>query len=821
MVHFAVDLTNVYMTTRLEGAHTYFLPFNQGSNGAGKVGGKGNPVNPNGYDTAYLWERVLCKDSLMEILQKYMHLQQEYDKNGNLVKETMIFPRYHQLDVVTKLLEDVKKNGSGKSYLIQHSAGSGKSNSIAWLAHRLTGLHDYEDNKIFQSVIIVTDRRVLDSQLQSTVYQFDHVEGVVKKVDKNSGQLRDAINDGVGIIITTLQKFPVIYKEVDSAKKRFAIIIDEAHSSQTGDAAKKLKRALADTEEILKEYAEMEDEDERNRKDDEDKLLDELAAQGMHKNLSFFAFTATPKGKTLQLFGQKDAEGIYRPFHIYSMRQAIEEHFILDVLQNYMTYKMYYKIAKIIEDNPEFDTTAGSKAIINYETLHPHNISQKTAIMLEHFMNVTRHKIGGRAKAMVVTPSRLHAVRYVQEFKRQIKEKGLNDLEVLVAFSGEVKDNDDVFTEEGMNKDKEGKTIKEKALPETFHADDYGILVVAEKYQTGFDEPLLHTMFVDKKLSGVKAVQTLSRLNRTTRGKVDYSGILMPPDGYRLDRAVGTTYSLDLEALTAVAICLGLSEETDSKLMQNPIGMLNALQKVSDKIVLFCEAGQIKVPTKPTALSILLEKMVVEVALPKDRQLGRYPSFHPKTWVLAYVNADGDKKYRFVVMSRNLTFDRSWDISFAMDSSKNVRQKKKTQPICDFLDYLVMNVHNTSNNAGKKRNLIRGLCADIKDVSFSLDSKIFGEDFEVLPLGIGKNAYRMQEDILFCKERGNANSTFNELVVMSPFLSESVIADFNLTDRALSDCKRTLVTRRSELGKLKASDVDNFTIYALKDEIIC
>ena len=237
LVHFAVDLTNVYMTTRLEGAHTYFLPFNQGSNGAGKVGGKGNPVNPNGYDTAYLWERVLCKDSLMEILQKYMHLQQEYDKNGNLVKETMIFPRYHQLDVVTKLLEDVKKNGSGKSYLIQHSAGSGKSNSIAWLAHRLTGLHDYEDNKIFQSVIIVTDRRVLDSQLQSTVYQFDHVEGVVKKVDKNSGQLRDAINDGVGIIITTLQKFPVIYKEVDSAKKRFAIIIDEAHSSQTGDAA--------------------------------------------------------------------------------------------------------------------------------------------------------------------------------------------------------------------------------------------------------------------------------------------------------------------------------------------------------------------------------------------------------------------------------------------------------------------------------------------------------------------------------------------------------------------------------------------------------
>ena len=521
LVHFAVDLTNVYMTTKLAGPSTYFLPFNQGSNGAGNVGGKGNPNNENGYDTAYLWERVLCKDSLLEILQKYMHLQQEFDKKGNLIKESMIFPRYHQLDVVTKLLADVKENGSGKNYLIQHSAGSGKSNSIAWLAHRLSGLHNDLDEKIFQSVIIVTDRRVLDSQLQDTVYQFDHVEGVVQKIDKNSEQLKDAINSGAGIIITMLQKFPVIYKEINAANKRFAIIVDEAHSSQTGDAARKLKRALADTEEILKEYAEMEEEDEKNRKDDEDRLLDELAAQGIHKNLSFFAFTATPKGKTLQMFGTKDAEGKYRPFHVYSMRQAIEEHFILDVLQNYMTYKMYYKILKTIDDDPVFDTTQGAKAILNYETLHPHNISQKTTVMLEHFMNITRKKMGGRAKAMVVTPSRLHAVRYVKEFKRQIEDKGYTDLDVLVAFSGEIEDDKVTYTEEKMNKDKEGKTIKEKALPEAFHSDDYGILVVAEKYQTGFDEPLLHTMFVDKKLSGVKAVQTLSRLNRTAPGKVD------------------------------------------------------------------------------------------------------------------------------------------------------------------------------------------------------------------------------------------------------------------------------------------------------------
>lgn len=521
LVHFAVDLTNVYMTTRLTGPATYFLPFNQGSNGAGKVGGKGNPNNDTGYDTSYLWENVLCKDRLLEILQKYMHLQQEFDEKGNLISETMIFPRYHQLDAVTKLLEDVKVNGSGRNYLIQHSAGSGKSNSIAWLAHRLSGLHDKFDEKIFQSVIIVTDRKVLDNQLQDTVYQFDHVEGVVQKIDKNSQQLKDAIEAGAGIIITTLQKFPVIYKEVNSANKRFAIIVDEAHSSQTGDAAKKLKRALADTEEILQEYAEMEAEEEANQIDEEDRLLNELAAQGIHKNLSFFAFTATPKGKTLQMFGTKDEEGVFHPFHIYSMRQAIEEHFILDVLRNYMTYKMYYRIIKTIEDDPELDTTAGAKAILNYETLHPHNISQKTTIMLAHFMDITRHKMNGRAKAMVVTPSRLHAVRYAKEFKRQIEEKGYKDLDVLVAFSGEVNDDGVSYTEEGMNRDKNGETIKEKALPAAFHTDDYGILVVAEKYQTGFDEPLLHTMFVDKKLSGVKAVQTLSRLNRTAPGKMD------------------------------------------------------------------------------------------------------------------------------------------------------------------------------------------------------------------------------------------------------------------------------------------------------------
>ncbi len=521
LVHFAVDLTEVHMTTRLAGKDTYFLPFNQGSGGAGNVGGKGNPANPNGYMTAYLWERILSKDNLLELLHRYIHLTVERDERGTIKSETMIFPRYHQFDVVTKLLADVKAKGAGHHYLIQHSAGSGKSNSIAWLAHRLSGLHDADNNKIFQSVIIVTDRRVLDRQLQDTVQQFEQVKGLIRKIDQNSQQLKEAIEDGAGVIITTLQKFPVIYQEVDAGNRRYAVIVDEAHSSQTGNAAKKLKGALANTEEALKEYAELEGLDEEQRGDEEDRILQELAEQGHHSNLSFFAFTATPKAKTLEVFGQPMPDGTHRPFHIYSMRQAIEEGFILDVLQNYMTYRMYYRIAKDIQEDPELETTAALRAILRFETLHPHNIAQKTAIMLDHFLHVTKDKIDGHAKAMVVTPSRLHAVRYWKEFKHQIQAKGYQGIDVLVAFSGEVNDGGIAYTEEKLNTDKSGQPVKETALPEVFSSDDFNILIVAEKYQTGFDEPLLHTMFVDKKLRGVKAVQTLSRLNRTRRGKTD------------------------------------------------------------------------------------------------------------------------------------------------------------------------------------------------------------------------------------------------------------------------------------------------------------
>lgn len=530
LVYFAVDLYEVAMTTKLDGKNTYFLPFNQGSNGAGNVGGIGNPECETGYATSYLWEQVLTKDSLMDILQRYIHLDVEERKEikeGKEVKKVskrIIFPRYHQLDVVTKIIADVKEKGSGENYLIQHSAGSGKSNSIAWLAYRLSSLHNSENQSIFTSVIVVTDRKVLDSQLQETISGFDHTQGTVETIGegKSSKDLRDAINDGKRIIITTLQKFPVIYEEIDENKGRnFAIIVDEAHSSQTGNSAKKLKMALADTEEALKEYAEIEGKAEQELEDEEDKLVKELISHGRHKNLSFFAFTATPKEKTIEMFGTKGEEGQFHPFHVYSMRQAIEEGFILDVLNNYMTYKTCYRIAKNTPDNPNVPTSKAVKAVRRFQSLHPHNLQQKTMIIIEQFREITKKKIGGRGKAMIVTASRLHAVRYYHEFKRYLEKKGYDDIDILIAFSGVVKDGDNEYTEPGMNKTREGHTISEKQLKSEFHKDDFNMLIVAEKYQTGFDEPLLHTMFIDKKLSGVKAVQTLSRVNRIYPGKND------------------------------------------------------------------------------------------------------------------------------------------------------------------------------------------------------------------------------------------------------------------------------------------------------------
>ena len=514
LAYFCVDHTDVYMTTKLDGAGTYFLPFNQGSNGAGRDGGAGNPPNPDGYPTAYLWESILQKDSMLDILQKFLHFDRK--------KKRLIFPRYHQLDVVRKLVADVRLSGSGKNYLIQHSAGSGKSNSIAWTAYRLASLHNDENQPIFNSVIIVTDRTVLDQQLQETVSDFDHALGMVETIGegKNSKDLLQAIHDGSRIIVTTLQKFPVIYKEVgDTSGKRFAIIVDEAHSSQTGSSAVKMKTALADTEDALREYAELEgrEEDEIDR---HDKLTQIMLSHGRHSNLSFFAFTATPKGETIETFGTKQPDGQMRPYHVYSMRQAIEEGFIMDVLQNYMTYKTCFKIAKTIPDNPEVPASQAAKVIRRFEELHPYNISQKSQIIVETFRSTTANAIGGRGKMMVVTSSRLAAVRYYHEIKKYIKECGYQNIDILAAFSGTVSDGGEDYTEPKLNIRRDGSHISEDQTKAEFH-DNFNVLIVAEKYQTGFDEPLLHTMIVDKKLRGVKCVQTLSRLNRICPGKTD------------------------------------------------------------------------------------------------------------------------------------------------------------------------------------------------------------------------------------------------------------------------------------------------------------
>jgi len=510
IVNFAMDTDEAYMTTKLNGKNTVFLPFNKGNNGSA-----GNPTVEDKLKTHYIWEEVLQKDSLLEILHKFTYVQRKEDTldNGDVVvKEAVIFPRYHQLDVVRSVLSHVKHNGSGNRYLIQHSAGSGKTNSITWLSHRLASLHDMDNNIIFNGVIVITDRKVLDQQLQDSIYQLEHKIGLVGKIDEDSSQLAKELEKGTKIIISTIQKFSFILDKIAGTRgKKYAIVIDEAHSSTSGRNIMALKESL--TQEEALEAASAEDVEDI---DTEDKINMELEKFVDSTNVSFFAFTATPKGTTLRLFGTQHDDGKYYPFHIYSMKQAIEEGFILDVLQNYMTYKMYYNVNKKIEDDPSFDKGKATKSIVRYVSLHPHNISQKTEVIIEHFRNHTMKKIGGQAKAMLVTASRLHAVRYKLAFDEYIKRKGYEDLKTLVAFSGTVKDDSIDYKETGMN-----DGLAETGLPKEFDKDDNRVLIVANKYQTGFDQPKLHTMYVDKKLSGVKAVQTLSRLNRIYPGKED------------------------------------------------------------------------------------------------------------------------------------------------------------------------------------------------------------------------------------------------------------------------------------------------------------
>jgi type I restriction enzyme R subunit len=519
LVYFAADLYDVWMTTKLEGPQTCFLPFNQGSNGAGVSGGAGNPQNIEGYTTSYLWEDIFSKDSVIDILHRFI-------SNPKGTKK-VIFPRYHQYDVVKKVLNDVKKNGVGQKYLIEHSAGSGKSNSIAWIAYRLASVHDIHDQPIFNSVIIVTDRIVLDSQLQDTINGFEHRAGLVEAIDdkKRSRGLTEAINDKKRIIICTIQKFLFAYKDFDNMDgRKFAIIVDEAHQGQTGASAKTLRRALIDKKVAIQEYAEMEGIDE-NEVDDTDELVAEVLAQGQHSNQSFFAFTATPKNKTIELFGRYNSSTQkYEPFHVYSMRQAIEEGFILDVLKFYTTLQDQFKIVRTTQDNPEVIEGQAKRVLVRYYKEHGFTIHKKTELIMDNFLNNGQFRIDGNAKAMVIADSRPNAVRYYLAIKEYMKEnpESTRHIGVLVAFSGEVKLDGKSYREAEMNKDQDGHFINsDKKLRKAFRGNEFNILVVANKYQTGFDEPLLHSMYIDKKLHGVNAVQTISRLNRVYPGKVD------------------------------------------------------------------------------------------------------------------------------------------------------------------------------------------------------------------------------------------------------------------------------------------------------------
>ena len=505
--HFAVDDREVRMCAHLQDNASWFLPFNQGWND-----GAGNPPNPNGLATEYLWKTILRKESLTDILENYAQIIEKKSANTGKKRYEQVFPRYHQLDVVRQLLADAREHGAGRRYLIQHSAGSGKSNSISWLAHQLIGL-EHAGKPVFDSVIVVTDRRVLDKQLRDTIKRFAQVSAVVGAVTEGSAQLRAFIESGKKLIITTVQKFPMILADIGDAHrdKKFAIIIDEAHSSQGGRASSKMNMVLAESP---GKYA-ASDEDE----DVEDQINRMITSRKMLGNASYFAFTATPKNKTLEIFGEPFTEGgvvKHRPFHVYTMKQAIQEGFIFDVLRHYTPVFSYYRLIKAVDDDPEFDVRKAQKKLRSYVESHDHAIREKAEIMIDHFhaQVIAKHKIGGQARAMVVCNGIARAVQYYDAFAAYLRERN-SPYQALVAFSDEHEYGGKPVTESELN------GFPSVEIPDRFQHDPYRFLIVADKFQTGFDEPLLHTMYVDKPLSGIKAVQTLSRLNRAHPLKTD------------------------------------------------------------------------------------------------------------------------------------------------------------------------------------------------------------------------------------------------------------------------------------------------------------
>ncbi len=546
LVNFAMDLEQVYMTTKLEGEDTFFLPFNKG-NGDGIFSGAGNPIYDDKYSVSYMWEDVLSKDSIIELISKFIfvEIKEEYDEfnDKKRKKEKIIFPRFHQRDVIHKLLEDVLENKSSRNYLIQHSAGSGKTNSIAWLAYRLASLHDTDNNIIFDNIIIITDKIVVDRQLQNAIMGMEHKSGLIKVMNDKctSADLAIALNGNTKIIATTIQKFPYIVNEVDSLKeKKFAVIIDEAHSSTAGKDMAAVTKTLASG-------------DNNDDYSTEDIITDEILKHGKQDNISMFAFTATPKPTTLELFGRLNKKGQKEAFHIYSMKQAIEEGFILDVLQNYTTYKTYYQINKEIEDDPRCKTNDAKRQIARFVELHETNISQRIEVIVEHFRTTVMQELGGNAKAMVITSSREGAVKYKKALEDYISRKGYTDIHALVAFSGKVtlKEDNKEYTETGMN------GFSEDKLPIIFDKGDYQVLLVANKYQTGFDQPKLCAMYILKKLRGVNAVQTLSRLNRICPPYDKKTFILDFVNDYEdIERAFETYYTTTLlsNSVTPTAI---------------------------------------------------------------------------------------------------------------------------------------------------------------------------------------------------------------------------------------------------------------------------
>lgn len=648
LAHFAVDPDLVYVTTHLNGPKTRFLPFNQG-----KYGGAGNPPVPPtraGYATSYLWEQTWARESVLDLVRQFIHeVEEENDKGHKTGRRFLIFPRYQQLDCVRKLVAHAREKGTGQRYLIQHSAGSGKSFTIAWLAHQLATLHGPDDRRVFDSIVVVTDRRLLDRQLQTTMRQFEQTLGVVENIDTTSRQLKDALESGKTIIVTTLQKFPVIAKGIGELPgKRFALIVDEAHSSQSGESTKSLKEVLASGS---LEEAEAEESGAQTPEEELDNaVLAEMEKRGPLPNLSTFAFTATPKSKTLELFGTRQPDGKFAPFHLYSMRQAIEERFILDVLAHYTTYAAYWRLLKRVEDDPRYDKRKAEYLLKSFVELHAHAIAEKVRICVEHFAAQVQGEVGGRAKAMIVTRSRLHAVRYKLAVDKYLAERGY-PFKALVAFSSKVVDGGKSYTEAGMNGFTEAQTAK------TFEQPEYRFLVVASKFQTGFDQPLLHTMYVDKKLGGLNAVQTLSRLNRTHPDKKGTVVIDFANGADEIKAAFEPYYETTL-----------LSEATDPNLLYEIQGRLAGFPVFTESdVTAFAKVYFDRKATQDRLYAALAPVVERFLALPEAErndfrgQLTDYVRLYAfLAQVLTFADADLEKLYVFArYLRRRLPADRA------------------------------------------------------------------------------------------------------------------------------------------------------------------